>query len=141
MGDKKLILLIGLSLLALASLVYGIFSPSSAKRRPSSSSTLSEGVKSNSLPSPIEKGPSKRTEYPSWGRNPFLPQGVETSRVGKFILHGISWDEKNPRAVINGQIVGVGHHVGEIEVVEIKKDRVTLSDGSTNFELRIGRRK
>src|SRR3989338_6045715 len=44
-------------------------------------------------------------------------------------LQGIIWDEKSPKAVINGKIVGPGDRVEDKVVLEIFTDRVVLSNG------------
>lgn len=88
-----------------------------------------------------EERVSRRSNYPSWGRNPFVAKETQTATSGKLILDGIAWDEKTPRAAINNRIVTIGDQVGGSTVVEILKDRVILNDGAGNFELRLGRRK
>jgi hypothetical protein len=140
MQDKKLMLLIGLGILAVVSILYGILSPSRF-RHDLSPTSVSQQESPKPISPSLSKGPLKRTSYFSWGRNPFLTGIGETSAAGQFILHGISWDGKNPRAVINGRIVGVGQQIGEMKVVKIEKDRVVLSDGFAKVELRIGGRK
>lgn len=143
MEKKKLILLVVLTTLALFSLLYGILIPSKVRRRLSSEPDLSQGAprrRSLFLSTPAERL-SRRSDYPSWGRNPFLPKGSQASGFGKWILDGIAWDEKSPRAVINDRIIEVGNKIGGARVVEIRKDRVVLNDGATDFELRLGRRK
>ena len=52
-----------------------------------------------------------------------------------FRLDGISWDEKMPVAIINGEIVQAGSRVGPATVIEIRRDLVILNDGSADFAL------
>ncbi|MBU1112431.1 MAG: general secretion pathway protein GspB [Candidatus Omnitrophica bacterium] len=54
-------------------------------------------------------------------------------------LQGIIWSKDSPKAVINGKIVGLGDRVGDNVVIEILSDRVVLSDGTVNFQLRLGK--
>ena len=68
--------------------------------------------------------------------NPVFERKVMLSGKG---LSGIIWDEQDPKAVVDGNIVGVGDRVGLNTVVEITQDRVILSDGSSEIELRLGR--
>lgn len=72
-------------------------------------------------------------------RDPFTRS--QTISVEKEIsginLSGIIWDAKNPKAIINGKIVGVGSKVKENTVVDIKPDRVILSDSERQFEISI----
>ena len=50
-----------------------------------------------------------------------------------LLLSGIVWDEAGPIAIINNEIFGVGDVIEGNTIVEIKKDRVILSDGTTAF--------
>ncbi|MDD5449468.1 MAG: hypothetical protein PHO42_02595 [Candidatus Omnitrophica bacterium] len=76
---------------------------------------------------------AERTRFTSWGRNPFLTR-ISLTDAG---LAGILWDEKSPKAIIGGSIVGIGDKIGGNTVVDIQKDRVILNDGSENFEIGI----
>ena len=72
-------------------------------------------------------------------RDPFtsiLITPVEDSFF-RLYLTGIFWDEKNPTAIINDKIVGIGDRFGVNSVVDIKQDRVILNDGFSDFELRL----
>lgn len=53
------------------------------------------------------------------------------------ILTGIFLDEKSPKALIGNVVVGIGDNVGGNTVIKIEKDRVILSDGSKDFELKL----
>ena len=76
-----------------------------------------------------------------YGRDdPFSPiTGKREIIEDKTGLQGISWDEEQPLAIIDGVIVGVGDRVSGREVVKIEKDRVILDDGEKYFELRLKR--
>jgi hypothetical protein len=50
---------------------------------------------------------------------------------------GIIWDNKNPKAVINGKIVGIGSKIKESVVVKITPDSVVLKSDDTEFEISI----
>ena len=50
-------------------------------------------------------------------------------------LNGILWGKGEAFAIINGNIVKRGEQVGSKTVIEIRQDRVVLSDGSTSTEL------
>ena len=52
-------------------------------------------------------------------------------------LNGIIWDKKNPKAMLGDAFVKKGDTVGGNKVVDIKKDRVILNDGSKDFELNL----
>ena len=50
---------------------------------------------------------------------------------------GIAWDENNPVAVINDEVVRVGDQVQGHSVVKIEQNKVTLSDGVELIEIRL----
>ena len=140
--DKKLILLIGLSIFAVFSLLYGIMTPSKAKRGNSSSVELSP--KASTIPlsgSSFSERRTQRSVYALWGRNPFLLREAGPQQTAGLTLNGIAWDEKSPRAVINDRIVGAGDKIEGMEIIRVEPERVILSDGLNEFELRLGRQK
>ena len=49
-----------------------------------------------------------KTFYADWGRNPFILSGSPKASV----LEGIMWDANFPKAIINGNIFGVGDETG-----------------------------
>ena len=53
-------------------------------------------------------------------------------------LQGLMYGGGEPRAIIDGQIVGEGDRVGTVEVVEIRKDGVLLSHQKHAFLLKTG---
>ncbi|MEI8350174.1 MAG: hypothetical protein WCI77_08480 [Candidatus Omnitrophota bacterium] len=71
------------------------------------------------------------------GRDPFTrSQIANTAKEDSSInLSGIIWDTKNPKAVINGEILSVGEKVKGNLIVEIRPDKVILSDGERQFEV------
>jgi hypothetical protein len=66
---------------------------------------------------------------------------MQVSAPRQLALSGISWDAKLPRAVINDRIMRVGDQVAGNEIVKIERNRVVLSDGAAEFELKLGRKK
>jgi len=54
-----------------------------------------------------------------------------------FALTGILWDEVKPLAIIDGEVVKKGDKVGSKVIVDIKEDRVILSDGQEFFEVKL----
>lgn len=72
------------------------------------------------------------------GQLGLLPAGDDQS--SKIMLTGIFWDAKNPLAIINGKIVGLGQPVGGKKVAGIKRDRVILSDGQETLEIKLKER-
>ncbi|MBU0709333.1 MAG: hypothetical protein KJ793_01305 [Candidatus Omnitrophica bacterium] len=74
----------------------------------------------------------------AWGKCPFSGKAYSTLDKGSGIaLSGIIWDEEIPMAVINDRILLVGDSLGSNTVISIEKEKVILSDGSKNIELRL----
>ena len=138
MQNKKLLLLIILSITAVFSLFYGIFNPARTKRNLLTKDT---GLKKEIV---TEKGiifltrRAQRSGYSYWGRNPFSISGTRIWRLGALTINGILWDKKNPLAIINEEIVKVGDKIDSNTVVGIEQDRVILNDGSKDIELLLG---
>lgn len=78
---------------------------------------------------------SRETKELDIGRDPFSKVKKKTAR-GPY-LSGISWEEENPMAVINGEIVGIGSEIAGYVVVDVQQDRVILNKGMEDFELRM----
>lgn len=77
-----------------------------------------------------------RSQFKDLGRDPFS-LGQEEAFLADLNLIGILWDEAYPQAIINGEIVKVGDNISNNKVIEIKKDRVVLSDGKKRIELKL----
>lgn len=74
-----------------------------------------------------------KTAYTSWGQNPFM-----LKRAPKALyIEGIMWDEKNPKAIISGNIVGIGDAVESKMIVDIKPSSVIIKgDDGKEVELK-----
>ncbi len=83
----------------------------------------------------VLKRTAKRTDFESWERNPFTPKAIVTKKVTGLILSGILWDEGNPSAIIDDEIVNIGSRIGGVVVVDITKRGVHLNDGVNDFDL------
>lgn len=138
MRDKRLIALAILGVMALASLIYGILTPSKLKQGLSSSAV--SVVKPNGGNSLLPKERhAPRSSYESWGRNPFILQEGVSDKM--LVLNGIAWDKKAPQVIINNRILNAGDKIRGSTVVAIQPHSVTLNDGSQNFELKLGRKR
>jgi len=139
--DKKLLLLIVLSIVAVISLVYGIVTPSKIRRNLKTEAETGRAAGAGQIP---EAGGTvrqlKRSNFALWGRNPFLSRETPAHAGTRLVLNGIAWDEKNPRAVINDRILSIGGEVAGNRVVKIEPHRVLLSDGVNDMELRLGKK-
>ena len=139
MKEKKIVILGVLAVVAVFSLIYGIVTPPASRRARSSPDgrITSERTAPESDAALIPtKRRAARSKYDSWRRSPFVLSGDGTGYSG-MALRGIMWNKRNPKAMIGGEIVGRGDKVGSNKVVEIKEDRVILSDGIKDFELKL----
>jgi len=60
------------------------------------------------------------------------PTTTTPDTTGEFLVKGTIWDDENPLAIINGQILGVGEKIDGATIVEINKDNVVFEkDGKT----------
>jgi len=77
--------------------------------------------------------------YPTTLRDPMkklkavvTPTTTTPDTTGEFLVKGTIWDDENPLAIINGQILGVGEKIDGATIVEINKDNVVFEkDGKT----------
>ena len=138
MQNKKLVILSVLSILAFISLIYGIVTPSKARRRAVSGTSFSRQDKAVQLKEePVStKRRAKRTGYKDWPRDPF---SITATTSTNLTLIGIIWDSNNPKAMIDDDIVGIGDEISGNTVVDIKEDKVVLNDGVNDFEIRFER--
>jgi hypothetical protein len=73
-------------------------------------------------------------------RDPFTAVPIVSEKVPQsgVDLTGILWDKDKPLAIIDGEVVKKGERVGSKTIIDIKKDRVILSDGAVFSELKLG---
>ncbi|MFA5144298.1 MAG: hypothetical protein WC522_09110 [Candidatus Omnitrophota bacterium] len=136
MQNKKVILLVILAFLAIASLIYGM---GAGHRKDASGRGV---IKKKNAAAAAEKDiaesrrRARRTDFRSWKRSPFIPKGEPRS---KLTLNGILADGANFKAMIGDTIVGKGGMVDGSRVIEVTKDKVILNDGTKDFELKLER--
>ena len=72
-------------------------------------------------------------------RDPFTSAPIISQRniQSGLALTGILWDKVKPLAIIDGEVVKKGYRLGNKVVVDIKRDRVVLSDGQDLFEIKL----
>lgn len=138
MKNKRVIIAVILCIGAVISLIYGITAgPTKAQKRPSGEAVSNQDMVVSARRIVPTKRKAAKTEFNSWGRNPFTLEKAPAEAGGGLALNGILWDDKKPLAIINNDVIGIGGKVGENTIVDIKKDSVILKDGSGNFELRL----
>ena len=138
--QKKLILLLPV-LLAIMAIVWGpvIMGGGSKKKDQQSGRARSGAVSSGSAADLLTMARSAerkkaKTKFEQWGRNPFTV--AESPKAA--MLEGIMWDARNPKAIINGQVLGVGDRVGSGEIVDIQPNSVTIQTGTTKKVYKFG---
>jgi hypothetical protein len=84
------------------------------------------------------------------GRNPFVlakrrpgsaagpvPGDIEREQDNIFVLSGILWDVREPAAVVNDTVVGVGSEVGKYRVIQITETNVLLKSNRDELKLEL----
>lgn len=135
MQNKKVVILIVLSIFAAISLIHGLTArPKAGSAVPAITAPVSmvpdKGVLS------VERR-AKRSKFTSWKKSPFVPSGTPAS--SNLVLSGIIWNKDKPKAMIGDTIVTKGANIAGNTVVDIKPDRVILNDGTKDFELKMGK--
>ena len=72
----------------------------------------------------------------AWARDPFV-RGGSLGHMSGLSLTGIMWDSAQPIAIINGQMMRVGDGLEGYRIEAITQDRVSVTDGTETFQLRI----
>ena len=70
-----------------------------------------------------------------WIRCPFCGKLYIDGGGGVIALSGILWDVKDSKAVINGEIVGIGDEINKYSVVDIDRNSVVLNNGTKDIEI------
>lgn len=93
-------------------------------------------VKSKSKKSIVQRNSLKvPIEYTTWGRNPFagairLTKSDSSDTVSDNLdLRGIIWKGQKARVLIGDEILKKGGRVGDLEILDIKRDRVICRKG------------
>ena len=137
MQNKKLIILITLTVVAVITWIYGLTAAPKRGSRPSAAPQVMDQDEKGQAGEKIiqRKVERKRSVYTSLGRNPFMPKGTKAVEFRKLSLNGIVWDEEGYKAVINNTVVGIGDKIGKNIVIDITKNSVILNDGVSDFEV------
>lgn len=135
MQNKKVVILIVLSVFAAISLIHGLTARPKARSAVPAITAPGNMVPTEGVFS-VERR-AARSKFTSWKRSPFVPSGTPAS--SNLVLSGIIWNKDKPKAMINDMILTKGDSVGENKIIDIKPDRVILNDGTKDFELKMGR--
>jgi len=139
--DKQQKLKIALPVLAvIMAFVYGplIFGSGSKDKTNKKTGSVSNSMQKNAVSfdlaalSQSRSQKKAKTAYTEWGQNPFM-----LKRAPKALnIEGIMWDEKNPKAIINGDIVGIGENIESKTIIDIKPNSVIfVGDDGKEVEL------
>jgi hypothetical protein len=76
-----------------------------------------------------------------WGRDPFYPVNIRGGAdvASELELNGIIWDEKNPYAIINDEVLIEGDRIEGYDVVRIEEKRVILRSSTEELALQMSR--
>ena len=139
MRNKKVTVLIVLSVIAVFVLAYGIAAPPKSKgrvRQKKEDVSYGKNRKEPPVAQAQAKGHAVKSQFVSWKRRPFVPSGVPGAS-SNLALNGILGSGKDLKAMMGDAIVGKGDKIGNNTVVEVKKNSVILNDGAKDFELRL----
>ncbi len=122
-------------LIVVMAFVWGpiIFGSGSKSKGNNDTSRVNKNMQESlTVPSVVHQKKAK-TAYAHGDWHPFM-----LKRTPKAInLEGILWDANDPKAIINGNIVGVGETVEGKMIIEIKANSVIIKgDDGEEFELK-----
>lgn len=130
MADKKKIILAALAVMSVFVWLrgLGVFSKNRQKEGPPGAAVPLFNAQS---------GRARRAGHKDYKRNPFTAAPVSQSQSAGLQLGGVISDAQESYALINDQIVRTGDSIGVNKVVDIKENRVILSDGTKDIELKL----
>ncbi len=77
----------------------------------------------------------------AWGRDPFMLHDIGTGvvdTVENLKLMGITVGKNTKSmAIINDEIVSVGSKIGKFKIVSIMSNKVVVTDGEKNYDLKL----
>ncbi|MBU1147881.1 MAG: hypothetical protein KKD11_05950 [Candidatus Omnitrophica bacterium] len=129
----------GIGVIFLIFLVLGNVQKIQAKKR---SMAKSGAAITSSMSAPISfEAPEieESTIKEGWGRDPFSLGANTPEDIGfeGLAVNGIMWDEDNPLAIINDDVVKVGDMLGGLKVVEITKTSVVMEQNGERHTLNL----
>lgn len=91
-------------------------------------------------PATLQEKLKDKAENLSWGGDPFILGRAGKTQAGPLsgiTLIGIIWDEKNPCALINNEVVKIGDKIDDCTVIEIRQDSVTVIKQGQVYTLKV----
>jgi len=84
-------------------------------------------------PKPVSTQTPAQTQQPV---SPPLQSEFQQPEDFNIKLDGVMWDNKNPSALVNGQIVGAGQNVDGWTIVKITKEYVEMKKDSVKYKFK-----
>ncbi|MEE8359343.1 MAG: hypothetical protein V3S04_00285 [Candidatus Omnitrophota bacterium] len=137
--DKKRGELIMVAVLVFILLALSINAYSKYMKRASKAAPVLQGlIADETMPVVVKTSKAQAVKKLTWGRDPFrLLKTKAKANTRDLILNGVIWDQDNPYAIINGEVVVSGDYIESNLVVYIGKRGVILDSGSEQFELKV----
>jgi len=136
MRDKKVVILIILAIIAVISLLYGIGARSKGGAKIAYTAPAGNLQQPPSQTALSTQRRARRSKFTSLERNPFVPAGSPRAS-SKLTLNGIVGSGANLKAIIGDAVVGKGDRISGNTVIEVRKNGVTLNDGTNDIELKL----
>lgn len=62
--------------------------------------------------------------------------GFERPEDFGLTIGGVMWNEQNPMALVNGEIVKIGHIVGDMTITGITRDYIEMEKDGVKFKFK-----
>lgn len=145
MDKKKIELAVTVILVVLfLSLLSNTFKKTSKRSKPEAPAQIKKVAEKKTITMKAEMAAGEKLSQEKakllyWGRDPFVlvqrGELFETAATS-LVLVGIVWERNKPaKALINNEIYKVGDRVGDIEILEIRKNSVVIKEGETTKEI------
>ncbi len=111
-----------------------------AQKRPQADQKTKEQAPIETAGQELSKRQQEESDSLELKRDPFTAAFIAPVEKSPAELHlnGILWDKNRPMAIIDNAVVKIGDRISDKIVVDIKQNKVTLSDGTQNMELKLG---
>lgn len=141
-SEKRMLIFLGV--VVVAGIIMQVTNKKEPSRRSSSNSkVLSVGKKGDDEAERSVEKKLTKTEYESWGRNPFESRAWQKEKIfdeyaemkASLNLKGILWKQGKPYALINDHILAEGETEEGIRVISITNNTVICQAHGRTFTL------
>ncbi len=139
--QKIELIITGVGIVILIYMFSGIFTKTrtveSPENKASGHSVISDAT-NFSEKNPMEEIEGIADKKP-WGRNPFTFGAIASRAPGadSLELNGIVWDEYNPYAIVNNEVLKTGDVINGMTVLDIREKEIILDSGNEEYRLRL----